>query len=141
MNASLLILTLALGADEVERPVVRHAGLAGLISNTTTTARPSARRAEARESRQSRRELVNRRSRNQSLRGGAADASQLIGLIQTTIAPDCWEAPVAAGGFAGNGLGGPGSQRDQLIELIQDTIDPESWDINGGPGSISVFAP
>ena len=143
MNASLLILTLAMAAAESEETDVHPGGLAGLISNTAAAGGPSLRRTEAREIRRSRREVANRRLRSQSLRGGGADASQLIGLIQTTIAPDSWDAPFAAGGFGGNGNGavGVGSPRDRLIELIQETIEPESWDINGGPGSIGVFAP
>jgi hypothetical protein len=29
----------------------------------------------------------------------------------------------------------------QLIDLIQRTVEPASWDVNGGPGSISYYAP
>ncbi len=145
MNASLLILTLALGADEAERPAVRQSGLAGLISSTTSASQRSARQTDRERTRRARREFANRpRTGEERLHGGGADASQLIELIQTTVAPDCWQAPVGGGGFGGFGNppgGGGTTQRDQLIDLIQETVKPESWDIHGGPGSIGVFGP
>jgi hypothetical protein len=139
MSASLLILTLAIGADHAEQPVLRQSGLAGLISTTMATSRRPRAGTHVRENRSSRRAVIDRR-RQRRLSGGGADASQLIGLIQTTIAPDSWQAPAGAGGFGNPVGGGAAAPRMQLIDLIQE-IEPESWDINGGPGLIGVFAP
>lgn len=146
MNASLLILTLALGADGMQQPAVPQSGLAGLISSTTSASRRHTRQPDVRARRRATRATVHRRdARNPHLAGGTgSDAAQLMDLIQTTIAPDSWQAAGGAGaigvGPANPAAGGTVSARDQLIELIQE-IEPESWDINGGPGSISVFGP
>jgi hypothetical protein len=89
--------------------------------------------------------LRRRRASRATLQGGQQQTMDgLISLIQSTVAPDCWE--FSGGGFSGFGAAasgnnaGSGRQNAQnLAELIQQTTRPLSWEINGGSGSISIF--
>lgn len=89
--------------------------------------------------------LRRRRALRGSLQGGQQQAmGELISLIQSTVAPDCWE--FSGGGFSGfgaapsgNNAGSGGQNAENLAELIQQTVRPLSWEINGGGGSISIF--
>jgi len=66
---------------------------------------------------------------------------ELISLIQTKVAPDCWE--FGGGGFSSGSSGSGGKTRqnaENLAELIQQTARPLSWEINGGNGTISIFS-
>ena len=77
--------------------------------------------------------------RRAAMRGGQKQAMDgLISMIQSKVAPDCWEF----GGASFSGGTGQGSGRqnaENLAELIQQTIQPLSWEINGGNGSIQTF--
>lgn len=67
----------------------------------------------------------------------------LISLIQTNVAPDCWEFGGTGFSSGGNTVNGPGNSlqnAENLVELIQQTTHPLSWEINGGNGSISIFS-
>lgn len=95
-----------------------------------------------------------RRLAAQPLAGGAASTTTtpLIGLIQTNVAPQSWQANggkgsaapfgfggavggnAAAGGKVGGSTGGT-----SLINLIQTNVAPSTWDVNGGKGSITPF--
>lgn len=101
---------------------------------TTYDSRPEIRTMTARE------RLLRRRS---ALRGGQQSATGgLISLIQTNVAPDCWEfggTGFSVGSGTGNGLGSGRQNAENLAELIQQTAQPQSWEINGGNGSISIF--
>jgi hypothetical protein len=83
--------------------------------------------------------------RQQALRGGQQQAMDgLISLIQSNIAPDCWEfvgsgISVGNGNAAGSGQSASQQNAENLVELIQQTTRPLSWDVNGGNGSISIF--
>jgi hypothetical protein len=67
----------------------------------------------------------------------------LISLIQTNVAPDCWEFggnSSSGGSGAGNGASTGRRNAENLAELIQQTTQPLSWEINGGNGSISIYS-
>lgn len=82
------------------------------------------------------RERILRRRR--ALRGGQQQSmDSLISLIQSTVAPDCWDFTGNAGGNAGSSGSRQGAEN--LAELIQQTVEPSSWEINGGNGSIDIF--
>lgn len=89
--------------------------------------------------------LRRRRASRAALQGGQQQAmGELISLIQSTVAPDCWE--LSGGGFSGFGAATPGNNgssgrqnSENLVELIQQTARPLSWEINGGSGSIGIF--
>ena len=81
--------------------------------------------------------------RRKALRGGQqSSTSSLISLIQTNVAPDCWEFDgigFSAGNGTGNGSGSGRRNAENLAELIQQNAQPLYWEINGGSGSISIF--
>ena len=81
--------------------------------------------------------------RRKALRGGQqSSTSGLISLIQTNVAPDCWEfggTSFSVGSGTGNGSSSGRQNAENLAELIQQTAQPLSWEINGGNGSISIF--
>ena len=81
--------------------------------------------------------------RRMALRGGQQDSmSGLISLIQSNVAPDCWElggTNISTANGTGNGTGNSLQNAENLVELIEQTTQPPSWQINGGNGSISIF--
>jgi len=83
--------------------------------------------------------------RRQVLRGGASQTMDgLISLIQSNVAPDCWDfsgTGFSGGSGASSGNGGETGRQnaENLAELIQQTIQPTTWQVNGGNGSISLF--
>lgn len=82
--------------------------------------------------------------RRKALRGGQQNSmSGLISLIQSNVAPDCWEfggTGFSTGNGTGNGSGNSLQNAENLVELIEQTTQPPSWQINGGNGSISIFS-
>lgn len=82
--------------------------------------------------------------RRKALRGGQQSSmTGLISLIQSNVAPDCWEfggTGVSTGSGAGNGSSNSLQNAENLVELIEQTTQPQSWQINGGNGSISIFS-
>ncbi|MFT5327713.1 MAG: hypothetical protein ACI8P0_005605 [Planctomycetaceae bacterium] len=84
--------------------------------------------------------------RRKALRGGQQNSmSGLISLIQTNVAPDCWEFggtgfSTGTGSGTGNGSSNSLQNAENLVELIEQTTQPPSWQINGGNGSISIFS-
>ncbi|MFT4557566.1 MAG: hypothetical protein ACI92S_002936 [Planctomycetaceae bacterium] len=82
--------------------------------------------------------------RRKALRGGQQNSmSDLISLIQTNVAPDCWEfggTGFSTGSGTGNGSSNSLQNAENLVELIEQTTQPPSWQINGGNGSISIFS-
>ena len=111
----------------------------------SATSRSEVRLLTSRERILKRRQTVKNTQKNR-LRGGQQQATDgLISLIQTNVAPDCWE--FGGSGFSGAGAGGAGNgssnslqNAENLAELIQQTTRPLSWEINGGNGSISIFS-
>ncbi len=109
----------------------------------TATSSSEVRLLTSRERILKRRQAVKNTQKN-TLRGGQQQAMNgLISLIQSTVAPDCWE--FGGTGFSGVGGAGNGSSNslqnaENLAELIQQTTRPLSWEINGGNGSISIFS-
>ena len=110
---------------------------------TSQTPRPEVRTLTSRERILKRRQAV-RKTRANALRGGQQQSMDgLISLIQSTVAPDCWEfggAGLSSGGGAANGSSNSLQNAENLAELIQQTASPLSWEINGGNGSISIFS-
>jgi len=82
--------------------------------------------------------------RRKALRGGQQNSmSGLISLIQSNVAPDCWEfggTGFSAGSGTGNGSSNSLQNAENLVELIEQTTQPPTWQINGGNGSISIFS-
>lgn len=112
---------------------------------TTISAAPDARdQAMTAKERLLKRRRAARIRRQQQLQGGQQQAMDgLISLIQTNVAPGCWEFGGTGFSNGGNTVNGPGNSlqnAENLAELIQQTTQPLSWEINGGNGSISIFS-
>jgi hypothetical protein len=110
---------------------------------TSETLRAGVRMLTSRERILKRRQAV-RKSRANALRGGQQQSmDSLISLIQSNVAPDCWEfggTGFSSGSGAANGSSNSLQNAENLAELIQQTARPLSWEINGGNGSISIFS-
>lgn len=110
---------------------------------TSETPQPEVRTLTSRERILKRRQAV-RRTRANVLPGGQQQSMDgLISLIQSTVAPDCWEfggTGFSSGAGVANGSGNSLQNAENLAELIQQTTRPLSWEINGGNGSISIFS-
>lgn len=123
----------------VEKDVEHQAPMAA-----SETARPEAPTLTSRERILKRRQAV-RETRANELRGGHQQSMDgLISLIQSNVAPDCWEfggTGFTNGSGAANGSSNNSLQNaENLAELIQQSASPLSWEINGGNGSISIFS-
>lgn len=112
-------------------------------AGTSETPRANVRILTSRERILMRRQAV-RKSRANALRGGQQQSMDgLISLIQSNVAPDCWEfggTGFSSGGGAANGSSNSLQNAENLAELIQQTASHLSWEINGGNGSISIFS-
>jgi hypothetical protein len=138
---TLLIASSAPSDADIPNPL---AGDASAVSvGAAPGSRPDLRTMTSRERLLRRRQAL-RSSQRQSLRGGQQQAMDgLISLIQTNVAPECWElggVGFSGGGGAGNSYGSSRRNAENLAELIQQTTRPLSWEINEGNGSISIFS-
>lgn len=137
----LLILTSSPADSAIPNSSTRNSPVVSALA--AADSRPASRTMTSRERILQRRQTL-KKSKRQSLRGGQQQAmAGLISLIQTNVAPDCWEfggAGFSTGSGAGNSAATSRQNAENLAELIQQTTQPLSWEINGGNGSISIFS-
>tara|TARA_R110002072_G_scaffold271038_2_gene430912 strand:- start:3391 stop:3798 length:408 start_codon:yes stop_codon:yes gene_type:complete len=131
-SLALILLISGSPAADIEHKQFSPDRAAAVTVTTSHELEPGIRELTARE------RILRRRA---ALRGGQQKSMDgLISLIQSKVAPDCWEfggASLSVG--TGNGPGSSRRNAENLAELMQQTIQPLSWEINGGNGSIQIF--
>lgn len=132
---ALILLISGSSPTEVDHPQISPAAPLAVSVATDCDSSPETRRTASRD------RILRRRK---ALRGGQQNSmSGLISLIQSNVAPDCWEfggTGISTGNGTGNGSSNSLQNAENLAELIEQTTQPQSWQINGGNGSISIFS-
>ena len=142
MANTLVLMLLISGSSpaDVEHPPLSPAKPLAVSVASNRDSSPESRRTASRRT-ASRDRILRRRK---ALRGGQQNSmSDLISLIQSNVAPDCWDfggTGFSTGSGAVNGSSNSLQNAENLVELIEQTTQPPSWQINGGNGSISIFS-